>query len=296
MSQSSVRAEDRKVLVVANLGLGEKFLDHGILYQKGLSKTFDHVELLSTEHLLSRVGQFDRRDALILFLDKDVAVAEMLELQGAVVINSSLSIAICDDKRRTYAHLGAAGLRIPKTVMMPPLYPKQKIASDLVMTTVAELGLPLVIKEAKGSFGAQVYLAHTVEDVFAVVDALADRHLLVQEFIASSRGRDLRLQVVNGRCIAAIARQHPDDFRANLSAGGVGTPYQPSAAERALAEASAAAVGGFNVGVDLLFDDANEGSIVCEVNSNAHIWRLSAISGIDVPYYVGQALRRWLTA
>lgn len=296
LSQSAMRTEDREVVVVANLGLGEKFFDHGILYQRGLSKTFEHVELVSTEYLLSRVTHVDRRHELVLFLDKDVAVAEVLELQGATVINSSLSIAICDDKRRTYAHLAAAGLRIPKTVMMPPLYPKQKIATHLVLSAVAEVGLPLVIKEAKGSFGAQVYLAQTVDDVFAIVDTLADRQLLVQEFIASSRGRDLRLQVVNGRCIAAIARQHPDDFRANLSAGGVGAPYKPSAAECALAEASAAAVGGFNVGVDLLFDDANEGSIVCEVNSNAHIWRLSAISGVDVPYHVGLALRQWLCA
>ncbi|WP_276944732.1 ATP-grasp domain-containing protein [Ferrimicrobium acidiphilum] len=294
MSNTSPMAAKRDVLVVANLGLGEKFLDHGVLYQHGLSETFADVALVSSEELMSRVDRVDRSRQLILFLDKDVALAELLELQGAVVVNSSRAIEICDDKRRTYAHLAAAGLRIPKTMMLPPVYPKQQIAFGLVMSMIDEIGLPMVIKEAKGSFGAQVYLANTAEDVFALVDALADRHLLAQEFVASSRGRDLRLQVVDGVCIAAIARQHPDDFRANLSAGGVGYPYQPSETERRLAEASANAVGGFNVGVDLLFDEENEGSIVCEVNSNAHIWRLSAISGIDVTRYVGQALGRWL--
>jgi RimK family alpha-L-glutamate ligase len=287
-------ASKRDVLVVANLGLGEKFLDHGVLYQRGLSETFGDVVLVSTEELMSRVDRVDRSSQLIVFLDKDVALAELLELQGAVVINSSKAIEVCDDKRRTYAHLASAGLRIPRTVMMPPVYPKQQIASRLVMSMIEEIGLPVVIKEAKGSFGAQVYLANTIEDVFAIVDALADRHLLAQEFVATSRGRDLRLQVVDGVCIAAIVRRHPEDFRANLSAGGVGFPHQPTEAERRLAEASARAVGGFNVGVDLLFDDKNEGSIVCEVNSNAHIWRLSAISGVDVTRHVGQALGRWL--
>lgn len=284
----------RAVLVVANLGLGEKFVDHGVLYQRGLSATFGEVTLVSTEELMSTVDRVDRRGQLVVFLDKDVALAELLELQGAVVVNSSRTIEICDDKRRTYAHLASAGLRIPRTVLMPPVYPKQQIASRLVESMIEDIGLPVVIKEAKGSFGAQVYLANTTEDVFAIVDGLADRHLLAQEFVASSRGRDLRLQVVDGVCIAAIARQHPEDFRANLSAGGVGYPYQPTEAECRLAEASALAVGGFNVGVDLLFDENNEGTIVCEVNSNAHIWRLSAISGVDVPRHVGQALGRWL--
>jgi glutathione synthase/RimK-type ligase-like ATP-grasp enzyme len=157
----------REVLVVANLGLGEKFFDHGLLYQQGLSETFGSVDLVSTEQLVSRVDEVDRRHQLVLFLDKDVALAEMLELQGATVINSSSSIAICDDKRRTYAHLAASGLRIPKTVLLPSLYPKQKIAAGLIASVIEEIALPMVIKEAKGSFGAQVYLANSAEDVFA---------------------------------------------------------------------------------------------------------------------------------
>jgi len=289
-----ITGDEREVLVVANLGLGEKFVDHGILYQRGLGKTFEHVRLISTENLMSRVEQVDRHHQIVVFLDKDVALAEQLELQGATVLNSASAIAICDDKRRTYTHLNAHGLRIPKTVILPSLYPKQKVDSKAVLSMIDELSLPIVIKEAKGSFGAQVYLANAIEDVFAIVDALADRHLLAQEFIASSRGRDLRIQVVNGECVAAITREHPIDFRANLSAGGVGYPYQPSAIERDLAVASAAAVGGFNVGVDLLFDEDGHGTIVCEVNSNAHIWRLSAISGVDVAFRVGQALGQWL--
>ncbi len=297
MMAQSKPVREREVVIVANLGLGDKFVDHAQLYQRGLGATFERVRLVSTEDVVSLIERRDRSHKLVVFLDKDIALAEQLELQGATVVNSSSAIAICDDKRRTYTHLDAAGVRIPRTQILPALYPKQKVTADLVLSVIEELSLPLVIKEAKGSFGAQVYLASTPEDVFAIVDTLADRHLLAQEFVASSRGRDLRLQVVNGVCVAAISRQHPDDFRANLSAGGVGYPYQPSRQECDLAVASAAAVGGFNVGVDLLLDEEGLGTIVCEVNSNAHIWRLSAISGVDVAARVGQALgQRWLPA
>jgi RimK family alpha-L-glutamate ligase len=280
-----------EVLVVANLGLGEKFVDHAGLYQRALSRHFSAVRLVDVVGLGLGVGIETLADTIVVMLDKDVALAEAFALAGARVVNDASTIAVCDDKRRTYLHLGAAGLLVPRTILLPPVYPKQRPARALVEQAVDELGLPLVIKEAKGSFGREVYLATNLEEVLALTDQLADRRLLAQEFVRSSFGQDLRLQVVDGEVVAAMRRVHPRDFRANLSGGGVGYPHRPTPTERAIAIASARAVGGFNVGVDLLLDDAGEGTIVCEVNSNAHIWRLSAISGVDVADRVARALR-----
>ena len=41
---------------------------------------------------------------------------------------------------------------------------------DFVDRVINKLGLPLIIKENKGSFGAQVYLANTKEDVFSIIE------------------------------------------------------------------------------------------------------------------------------
>jgi len=276
--------------VVANLGLGEKFADHAGLYERALARHFATVRLVDVVDLGLDVGAEAEEGSIVVMLDKDVAVAEAWRLAGARVVNDAHTIAVCDDKRRTYLHLAAAGLRVPRTILLPPVYPKQRPARALVDGVVEALGLPLVIKEAKGSFGAQVYLAISLEEVLALTDQLADRRLLAQEFVRSSWGQDLRVQVVDGEVVAAMRRVHPNDFRANLSGGGVGYPHRPTPTECAIAIASAHAVGGFNVGVDLLLDEEGEGTIVCEVNSNAHIWRLSAISGVDVADRVARAL------
>lgn len=288
-SAASVRV-DTEVLVVANLGLGEKFVDHAGLYVCALRRHFATVRLIDIVGMGFDLSKPCGQGTVVVMLDKDVALAEAFALAGARVVNTADAIAVCDDKRRTYARVAHAGLRVPRTILLPPLYPKQRPTGRLVEQAADALGLPLVVKEAKGSFGAEVYLATTLDEVFALTDQFADRRLLAQEYVASSHGQDLRLQVVNGSVVAAMRRVHPVDFRANLSGGGVGYPHEPTPRERAVAIASARAVRGFNVGVDLLLDETGEGTIVCEVNSNAHIWRLSAISGIDVADRVAAAL------
>lgn len=82
-------------------------------------------------------------------------------------------------------------------------------------------------------------------------------------------GRDRRLFVVGDRVIAAIERRNEHgDFRANIEHGGVASAYFPTAQESALALAACRALGLDFGGVDLL--EAEDGPVVCEVNSNAH--------------------------
>lgn|GEM_PF-2547068 len=278
------------VLIVANLGLGRAFQANAWLYLRAARAL---VERVAAWDLAERALDLDDppRARLVLLLDKDASTAEALRSTGATVINAPEAILACDDKRRTAALLAAAGVATPRTVLLPPLYPKQPLGDATLREVVRTLGLPVVVKEAKGSFGAQVHLAETYDDLVAIASTLADRRLLAQTFVASSAGRDRRLQVVDGEVVAAMERRAIGDFRANLSAGGVGYPYLPSAKERTLAIEAARAVGARNAGIDLLLDEGGEGSLVCEVNSNAHIWRLTALSGIDVAY---QVLRRLL--
>ncbi|MHB8189724.1 MAG: ATP-grasp domain-containing protein [Ferrimicrobium sp.] len=278
--------------IVANLGLGEKFVDHATLHLDAALAAFPRVSLIPTENLLGMVDNRSLEGVTAVFLDKDIALASLLEAQGAQVTNSARTIALCDDKRLTAVALTHAGLATPKTVLLPALYPKQQLSSAARDALLAMIGLPLVLKEARGSFGSQVYLATNREDFDTLTDALSDRHLLAQAFIESSRGTDLRLQVVGDTVVAAMRRHNEIDFRANLTNGGIGTPYTPSEQETALAVAATHAVGAVTAGVDLLLDGDGQGSMVCEVNSNAHIRRLFEITGINAAEHLMHHLAR----
>ena len=201
----------------------------------------------------------------VLFWDKDVRLAHLLEIQGARVFNAPQAIALCDDKTLTHLALCQAGL--PMRI-------------DFLEQAEAALGYPMVIKEGCGSFGQQVYLAKNAEEARALLRARAGTALLLQRFVSESAGKDLRLYMVGDRCVGAMRRVNGGDFRANIQHGGHGVAYTPSADEIALAARACRALGLSFAGVDLL--ESRDGPLLCEVNSNAHFTALSALTGAPV--------------
>jgi RimK family alpha-L-glutamate ligase len=105
--------------------------------------------------------------------------------------------------------------------------------------------------------------------------------LILQEYIATRPGEDLRVWVVGGRVLGAMRRRSTDgSFKANISRGGDGEPFPLNSAIEALALASAAAVNLEIAGVDLLFD--GEGYCVCEVNSAPGFAGFEQATGLNV--------------
>jgi gamma-F420-2:alpha-L-glutamate ligase len=216
------------------------------------------------------------------FWDKDVRLARHLERMGFRLYNRASAIETCDDKIRTCEALIDSGLRLPKTLIAPLVFETSGIVDTRPYDAViAELGLPLVVKEAFGSFGQQVYLVHSREQLLALEERIQHRPHLFQQFIAASRGRDLRIHVVGDEVAAAMRRESADDFRANVSAGGRMFPHEPTEREQAVAVACAKRVGAEFAGVDLLFSEDGE-PYVCEVNSNAHFKNIFDCTGIDL--------------
>ncbi len=142
------------------------------------------------------------------------------------------------------------------------------------------LGYPLVVKEAYGSFGQQVYLIQTENELIELVKTLKHKPFILQEFIEKSRGRDIRINVVGDKVIAAMKRTSEHDFRANMTNGGQGSPYTPTEAEAELAIAAARILGVDFAGVDLLFGE--DGPLLCEVNSNSHLLNIYDCTGINI--------------
>lgn len=222
--------------------------------------------------------------AFVLFWDKDVKLCELIEAHGIPTFNNARSIELCDDKAKTYLALRRLAPHIvqPATLITPHTFRSVDWSgTEFVADAVASLGLPLVAKEAFGSFGAQVHLIHSEAELVAFLGQLGTRPALLQEFVEATHGQDTRLQVVGGEVVAAIKRTaHDGDFRANLTNGGTAEVYEPTAEEVAMAVDTCDALGLTFAGVDLLF--GADGPVLCEVNSNAHFVNLSRSTGVDV--------------
>jgi RimK family alpha-L-glutamate ligase len=218
----------------------------------------------------------------VLFWDKDIRLARYLEQLGYSVFNSSEAIGTCDDKSLTHLALMKERIRMPRTILAPMTYENIGYTNFSFLERAADLlGFPMIVKECFGSFGQQVYLVKNYQQLKEMVLKLRSKKLLFQEYIATSFGRDLRLQVVGDQVIASMYRYSENgDFRANLTLGGNMKPHVPTQEQEALAVSCCKIIGLDFAGVDLLFGKDGE-PIVCEVNSNAHFKNIYDCTGVN---------------
>lgn len=219
-----------------------------------------------------------------LFWCKDIQLARHLEACGVRLFNRAEAIEASDDKAATVAALcGAAGVSQPRTVMVPRSDADTCWeGTGFAEATITALGLPVVVKEVRGSFGQEVHLARSVEELTALLGRLSGRACICQRFVRESAGSDVRVQVVGDRVVGSLLRHSKTgDFRANINAGATYEPWHATSEQRAAALAATRALGLDFAGVDLLFGE--DGPVVCEVNANAHsIPEMREACGVDV--------------
>ena len=225
-----------------------------------------------------------------LFWDKDVRLAEALEISGLRVFNSSRAIADCDDKSLTYLKLQAAGIRQPESFISPKKFHADGLLSEEFLDAAAEsLGYPLVFKECFGSFGAEVSLVKDREALIKKAIETGDRPYMLQRYIAESEGCDVRIQIVGGRVVTSMKRLNDNDFRANITNGGRMEKFEPDDEMKALAINAAEVLKLDFAGVDVLF--GNDGPYICEVNSNAHFKNLYDCTGVNTADHILQHIK-----
>lgn len=263
-------------LLVNHALAGEKYRSQTELYLKAAVRLGISLTVQTNAD-----GLPPKRD-FILFLDKDVRLARLLEQNGHRLFNSALSVALCDDKSLTYLQLRQKGIPMPETLLVPlTFFPTDWSENPFVGRAAGQIGFPMIAKECFGSFGKQVWLLESREELIDRLNRSADKGMLLQEFISSSRGHDIRIQVVGDRAVACMYRYSDTDFRANLSSGGKMKPYTPDRAQTELAVRACRELGLSFGGVDLLFGKDGE-PILCEVNSNAHIRNIFDCTGVQV--------------
>lgn len=251
-----------------------------------------NLKIKTNAELLITLGESNRvnhkitnidEPAFILFWDKDIRLAKILEQMGYKVYNSSSAIEICDDKSLTHIVLDKAGIPMARTILSPMTFQNIGYTNYDFLHSVADtLGFPIIIKECFGSFGQQVYLANSRAELFEKVKAIGTKPMLFQEYIKTSFGRDIRINVVGNKVITSMYRYSDNgDFRANISSGGKMKPYEPTIEEEKLAILCCKVIGLDFAGVDILFGP-NEKPLVCEVNSNAHFKSIYECTKVDV--------------
>ncbi|MGE7661565.1 ATP-grasp domain-containing protein [Peribacillus sp. NPDC097197] len=267
----------------------EKFSSLALFIQESAERKGISATLVRNSDLVSVIekgtpylkGTDGKLPDFVLFMDKDIHLARHLELLGLPVYNSSSAIDICDSKAKTHQALAGHGIPMPKTLFPPFTYEGiERKNLDAFKKIGNELGYPLVVKEAYGSFGEQVYLIPTEDEFMETVKKLGHRPFIMQEFIEHSKGRDIRVNVVGNQVIASMQRKSEHDFRANMTAGGTAFPYTPTKAESDLAIRCATLLGADFAGVDLLFGE--DGPLLCEVNSNSHLLNIYECTGINI--------------
>lgn len=270
---------------------GNKFLDFAEWIQAAATRRGVQTKIIKNNELLTYLTHRSLeviRDftselpEFVIFTDKDIYLARQLELMGIPVFNNSRTIEISDNKIATYQILAANNLPIPKTIAAPIMFgPSTLFEPNDFKDVINKLGFPLIIKEAFGSFGEQVYLVHDKQEMYTKATELQGNPFVLQEFISTSYGRDIRLHVTGDKVVAAMSRHAQDDFRANVTAGGTMKPHHPTTYEKSLAIDAAQALDADFAGVDLLFGP-NETPLVCEINSNAHIRNIYNCTGVNV--------------
>ncbi len=229
------------------------------------------------------------------FWDKDVRLGLQLEAMGLRLFNPASVVAACDDKSMTHIALAAQGIPMPKTIVAPLIFSGHGEHDQHFLEYVQdELKFPMVVKECFGSFGAQVYLAQNPTELAALHSNLLHTPHLYQQFIATSYGRDVRIQVVGEQAVASVLRVSDHDFRANVTNGGRMEPFQPPREFTDMAIRCSRVLGADFTGVDLLFGPGGE-PVLCEVNSNAHFKNLFNCTGVDVADHIARHITRVMT-
>jgi glutathione synthase/RimK-type ligase-like ATP-grasp enzyme len=191
------------------------------------------------------------------------AVIEQFEQAGVTCINSLSSTITVKDKLRTSQILTKHGVAIPNTMLV-----RWPLDHDIVHD---KIGWPCIVKVITGSHGDGIYLCEKKKDfkkLMGFIDSLKTRRtLILQEYLGEQPGVDLRVLVIGGKVIGAMKRTAPDgDFRANISAGGMGESYEITEEIDYIARETAKVLGLDIAGIDLLFD--SRGFRVCEANSS----------------------------
>lgn len=240
------------------------------------------IDLSSDEPDLQYRGkQLSDYDAIIPRIGASItffglAVVRQFEQMDVYTPSPANGIANSRDKLRSIQLLSRHDVGIPGTTFV-------RDRADVLAAIDRVGGAPVVIKLLEGTQGIGVILAPDNKVAEAVIETLQStkQNVLIQRFIAESRGRDVRAFVVGDQVVAAMRRVAVgDEFRSNVHRGGT-TEQVELDPEYARVAVQAAQIMGLRVaGVDML--ESDDGPLVMEVNSSPGLEGIETATDLDI--------------
>ena len=205
-----------------------------------------------------------------------LAVVRQFEQMYVYTPNTAGGIANARDKLRAIQILARHEIGIPATTFV-------RDRADVLAAIERVGGAPVVIKLLEGTQGIGIILAPDTKVAEAVIETLQStrQNVLIQRFVAESRGRDIRALVVGDRVVAAMRRTAVgDEFRSNVHRGGTVEAVHIDAEYERVAVQSAQIMGLRVAGVDML--EGNDGPLVMEVNASPGLEGIETATELDV--------------
>ena len=204
------------------------------------------------------------------------AVVRQFQEMDVFCANTAHGIINSRDKLRSLQILARHHIGIPETTFV-------RDKKDVLPAIERVGGAPVIIKLIEGTQGIGVLLAETVKQAEAIIELLQSQkqNVLIQKFVAESRGKDIRAFVVGDRVVAAMRRvAQGQEFRSNVHRGGVAEPVDLPDAYVEAAIRSSQILGLRVAGVDML--ESSSGPQIMEVNSSPGLEGIEKCTKLDI--------------
>ena len=204
------------------------------------------------------------------------AVVRQFQEMDVFCANTAHGINNSRDKLRSLQLLSRHHIGIPRTTFV-------RDKKDVLPAIERVGGAPVVIKLIEGTQGIGVLLAESVKQAESIIELLQSQkqNVLIQKFVAESKGRDIRAFVVGDRVVAAMRRvAQGQEFRSNVHRGGIAEAVDLPQEYIETAVRATQIMGLQVAGVDML--EGKTGPQIMEVNSSPGLEGIETCTGLDV--------------
>ena len=192
-------------------------------------------------------------------------------------INRYATAATCADKLQTTLALGRAGVPQPNA--------RVAFEDTSALAALDVTGYPAVLKPVTGSWGRLLARLNDRDSAEAIIEhrqTLCDyqHHTYYLQEYVNKPGRDIRAFVIGSETICAIYRTSPH-WITNTARGGQATNCPVTPELEHMCRSAAEAVGGGVLALDL-FEDAERGLLINDINHTMEFRNSSAPTGVDI--------------
>lgn len=193
--------------------------------------------------------------------NQTLLLLDALQNIGVFVLNTAQSIRSCKSKVEQIIILASNKIPYPKSVFI-------KSPADFVAKCKL-IEYPALLKPVEGTQGMGIIL---IENETLLIDIanyvrqnVVDNIFMVQRFIEESKGKAIRLVILNGKIISSYYKISHTSYKVNAALDAQIVQFQPNKQLSAIGIATAKAFGLDLAGVDVL--ESKQGYLVCDVNS-----------------------------